>query len=86
MEIRFSMANGTFKMKMDIDRHGPRLMPNNYQHLDPPYFSLPTTFNGQMRIKMHTALTVPLVLHRKRMGKYAMKKFCCNGQRRKKFF
>ncbi len=26
-EIRFSMANGTFKMKMDIDRQGPRLMP-----------------------------------------------------------
>ncbi len=33
------MANGMFKMKMDIDRHGPRLMPNNCQHLDPPYFS-----------------------------------------------
>ncbi len=31
-------------MKMDIDRHGPRLMPNNCHHLDPPYFSLPTTF------------------------------------------
>jgi hypothetical protein len=44
-EIRFSMANGTFKMKIDIYRYGPRLMPNNCQHLDPPYFSLPTTFN-----------------------------------------
>jgi len=28
-EIRFSMANGIFKTKMDIDRHGPRLVPNN---------------------------------------------------------
>ncbi len=42
-EIRFRNANGMFK-KMDIDRHGPRLMPNNCQILDPPYFSLPTTF------------------------------------------
>ncbi len=39
-EIRFSMANVMFKNKMDIDRHGPRRMPNNYQHLDPLYFSL----------------------------------------------
>jgi hypothetical protein len=45
-EICFSMANGMFKMKMDIDRHGPRLMPkpNNRQNLDPSYFSLSTTF------------------------------------------
>ncbi len=43
-EIRFSMANGTFKTKMDIDRHGPRLMPNNCKNLNPPYFSLPSTF------------------------------------------
>jgi hypothetical protein len=40
------MANGMLKMKMDIDRHGPRLMPNSCQHLDPLYFSLPTTFNS----------------------------------------
>jgi hypothetical protein len=45
-EIRFSMANCMFKNKMDIDRHGPRRMPNNYQHLDPLYFSLRTTFNS----------------------------------------
>jgi hypothetical protein len=32
-------------MKMDIDRHGPRLMPNNCKNLNPPYFSLPSTFN-----------------------------------------
>jgi hypothetical protein len=43
-EIHFSMANGTFKMKMDIDRHGPRLMPNICKNLNPPFFSLPTTF------------------------------------------
>jgi hypothetical protein len=30
--------------KMDIDRHGPRLMPNNCKNLNPPYFSLPSTF------------------------------------------
>ncbi len=30
---------------MDIDRHGPRLMPNNCKNLSPPNFSLPTTFN-----------------------------------------
>jgi hypothetical protein len=41
MEIRFSMANSMFKTKMDIDRHGPRFIANN---LNPPYFSLPTTF------------------------------------------
>jgi hypothetical protein len=44
-EMRFSMENGMFKMKIDIDHHGPRLMPNNCQQLDPPYVSLPTTFN-----------------------------------------
>ncbi len=38
------MANGTFKIKKDIDRHGPRLMPSNCKNLDPPYLSLPTTF------------------------------------------
>ncbi len=44
-EIFFWMANGMFKKK-DIVRHGPRLMLNNCQILDPPYFSLPTTFNS----------------------------------------
>ncbi len=29
---------------MDIDRHDPRLLPNNCKNLNPPYFSLPTTF------------------------------------------
>ncbi len=27
------MVNGMFKKKIDIDRHGPRLMLNNYQHI-----------------------------------------------------
>jgi hypothetical protein len=34
-------------MKMDIDRHGPRPMPNNCKNLNPPNFSLPSTFNIQ---------------------------------------
>jgi hypothetical protein len=41
------MANGTFKIKMDIDPHGPRLMPNNCKNLKPPYFSLPSTFKDR---------------------------------------
>ncbi len=32
-------------MKMDIDRHGPRSMPNNCKNFNRPNFSLPTTFN-----------------------------------------
>ncbi len=46
-EICFSLANGMLKMKMVIDSHGPKLMPNNCQHLDPAYFSFPTTFNEE---------------------------------------
>jgi hypothetical protein len=45
-DIRFALANGMFKMKMDIDRHGPRPLPNNCKNLNPPNFSLPTTFKG----------------------------------------
>ncbi len=33
-----------FKMEMDIDRHGPRPMPNNCKSFNPPNFSLPATF------------------------------------------
>jgi hypothetical protein len=33
-----------FKMKININRHGPRLLSNTRQRLDPPYFSLTTTF------------------------------------------
>jgi hypothetical protein len=36
-----------FKKKMDIDRHGPRPMPNNCKNFNPPTFSLPTTFNNR---------------------------------------
>ncbi len=43
-EIRFSMANGMLKMKMEIYCHGSRIMPKNFQHLGPIYFSLLTTF------------------------------------------
>ncbi len=45
-EICFSMTNGMFKIKMDIDRHSPRRMPDNCKNLNPPYFSLPSTFKG----------------------------------------
>ncbi len=39
------MTNGgRFKMKMAINRHSPRLMPNNCKNLNPRYFSLPSTF------------------------------------------
>jgi hypothetical protein len=49
-EIRFSIANGMFKPEMDIDRHGPRLMPNNCENLNPPNFSLPSTFKDQVHL------------------------------------
>ena len=43
-EIRFSMANGMFKTKTDIDRNSPRLMSYNWKNFNPHYFSLTTTF------------------------------------------
>jgi hypothetical protein len=52
------MANGTFKMKMDIDRHSPRSMPNNCKNFNPPNFSLPTTF--KLLFVMHS---IPLFWH-----------------------
>ncbi len=39
-----------------------------------------------MHSKAHTALTAPLVLHRIRLDKCAMKKFAINGQLRNKLF
>jgi hypothetical protein len=51
------MAKGTLKMKMDIDRHGPRLMPNNCKNFNPPYFSLPSTFKTR---KTHAAFLLLL--------------------------
>jgi hypothetical protein len=39
-----------------------------------------------MRSKAHPAPTVPLVLHRTRIEKYATKKFIINGQWRNKLF
>ncbi len=50
-EIHFSMTNGMFKIKMDIDRHGPRRMPDNCKNLNPPYFSLPSTFKSSVKLK-----------------------------------
>jgi hypothetical protein len=38
----FLNANSTFKMKININRHGPRLMPS-CKNLNPSYFSLPST-------------------------------------------
>jgi hypothetical protein len=58
------MANGTFKMKMDINHHGPRLMPNNCKNLNPPYFSLPTTFKLFKKKRVN-----PLI---------SIKKICCD--------
>jgi hypothetical protein len=42
--------------------------------------------NGQMRSKAHTALTAPLLSHRTRIYKCAMKKIIINGQMRNKPF
>jgi hypothetical protein len=39
-----------------------------------------------MRRKAHTALTAPLVLHRTRLDKCAMKKLSINGELRNKLF
>jgi hypothetical protein len=39
-----------------------------------------------MRSKVHTAPIAPLVLHRKTIHKWAMKKFWINGQMRNKLF
>ncbi len=54
-EICFSMANGTFKMKTDIDRHGPRPMPNSCKNLNTPNFSLPSTFKRKSIYCINTA-------------------------------
>ncbi len=55
-EIHFSMANGTFKMKMCIDRQGPRLMANNCKNPNPFYFSLPSTFKYSLYCMHQNAL------------------------------
>jgi hypothetical protein len=43
-------------MKIDIDRHGPRPMPNNCKNFNPPNFSLPTTFNWLIYAGLKTAV------------------------------
>jgi hypothetical protein len=35
-----------FKQKINLDRHSPEPYPNIWHFLDPPIFSLPTTFKG----------------------------------------
>jgi hypothetical protein len=57
--------------KMDIDRHGPRLIPNNCRFLDPPYFSLPTTFTQHCTVPNRTKKITNL--DRK------LKKQCCGS-------
>ncbi len=36
--------------EININRYGPRLLPNICQHLDPHYFSLGTTYKADFRI------------------------------------
>ncbi len=50
-------------MKIDIDRHGPGLIPNNCQHLDPPYFSLLTTFKETVELDVGCVGTEFRVTH-----------------------
>jgi len=40
-------------LSKDIDRHGPRLMPNNCKNFNPPNFSLLSTFNGSCPPQNH---------------------------------
>jgi hypothetical protein len=43
IKMRLDLCNDMFKTKININRHGPRLLPSTRQRLDPPYFSLLTT-------------------------------------------
>jgi hypothetical protein len=45
MEIRFLPEKEKFKMKITLERHGPRLIPNHCHLLDPSNFLLTSTFN-----------------------------------------
>jgi hypothetical protein len=44
MKKHILMADSIFKMKINIDCHGPRLLPDIRQYLYPPYLSLLITF------------------------------------------
>ncbi len=46
------MVSPTVKMKITLDRHGPRLMPYNFQLLDPSNFSLPTIFTANSSVPL----------------------------------
>ncbi len=37
-----------FKQKINLDRHSPEPYPNIWHFPDPPIFSLPTTFKGEI--------------------------------------
>jgi hypothetical protein len=41
-------SNG--KKKIAIDRHSPRLIPNQFHFSDPPNFSLPSTFKAALLV------------------------------------
>jgi hypothetical protein len=43
----YSNGKCVLKIKINIGRRCLRQPPNIRQHLDPPYFSLPTTFKGK---------------------------------------
>jgi hypothetical protein len=44
MKTHILMADSKLKFKININRHGSRLIPNTNPHIDPPFFLLPTTF------------------------------------------
>jgi hypothetical protein len=61
-------------MKIDIDRHGPRPMPNDCKNFSPPNFSLPTTFKGMAtNVYLSEAHSPPRFLFG--MAKYIILKF-----------
>ena len=46
-EMTILQENAMFKIKMTLDRRGPRPIPNYGQLLDPPSFSLLSTFKSK---------------------------------------
>ncbi len=68
MEIDCLQRNNTFKFKITSDRHNAKLKLNNCALLDPPHFSLPSTFKyvpskqeGTEQAKKPYDATVPLI-------------------------
>ncbi len=52
-EIRLRKNDGYIKKQTDIDRHSPVSPSTSSQPLDPPNFSLPTTFKVNLKGKMY---------------------------------